>query len=54
MDNQTGLLPSITGWLQQPFNASGSALNWFLFVGFFLVVSLFWSRVLADLQRSAG
>ena len=51
MNSNGGLISNVNAWLAKPFNSQGSAMNWFLFVGFFMCVSLLWTRILADLQR---
>jgi hypothetical protein len=40
----------IQTWLQQPFDSSGSALNWVLFLGLIILAIGFWNLVLFDLS----
>lgn len=47
----TGLLGKVQGWLAQPFQSSGSALNWWLFVGLLFIAAFFWQVVLIDLAK---
>jgi hypothetical protein len=47
MDEQkSSIWGGVTSWIKQPFNTQGSALNWVLFFGLFLVAVWFWSHVL--------
>lgn len=39
---------NITGWFAHPFNTSGSALTWVLFVGILIIAVWFWTTVLHD------
>lgn len=45
----TGMFTSIAGWLKQPFNSGGSALNWVLFLGLVIIGAFFWNLVLIEL-----
>jgi hypothetical protein len=36
----------VTAWLKSPFNSSGSAFNWVLFVGLLLIAAWMWNTVL--------
>jgi hypothetical protein len=40
------MLNSFKAWWDQPFNAQGSAWNWFLFFGLIILISFAWTRVL--------
>ena len=42
----TGFVSGILGWAQHPFSASGSALNWVLFVGLLVIAAFLWNLVL--------
>jgi hypothetical protein len=46
-----GAVGSVTKWLQKPFNEDGSAVNWILFTGLIMCAVIFWTRVLAHIQR---
>jgi hypothetical protein len=48
--NNDGLIPSVINWFAHPFNSSGSALTWILFVGLLIVAAWFWQHVLLTLQ----
>jgi hypothetical protein len=48
-DSQHGVLGAIFGWLAHPFNTSGSALNWVLFLGLLVVAAWFWQHVLLSI-----
>lgn len=52
-DQQNGVLGAVFGWLAHPFNTSGSALNWVLFLGLLFVAAWFWHRVLAGILDEA-
>jgi hypothetical protein len=45
-EQQNGILGAVFGWLAHPFNTSGSAFNWVLFVGLLIVITWFWLRIL--------
>jgi hypothetical protein len=53
MDEQTGgsngLLKDVINWFAHPFNSSGSALNWVLWVGLLFVAAFFWNHVLLSI-----
>jgi hypothetical protein len=40
----------ILDWLAHPFNTTGSALNWVLFVGLLLIAAWFWNHVLMSIN----
>lgn len=46
----SGLVGSITQWMSEPFNASGSALNWILFVGLLIIAAWLWNTVLLSIK----
>jgi hypothetical protein len=46
-----GLVNSVMGWFQHPFMTSGSAFNWFLFVGLLIVISWLWHVILLKLTE---
>jgi hypothetical protein len=53
MTNQTqqdGLIGSVVNWFAHPFNSSGSALTWILFVGLLIVAAWMWNHVLLQIQ----
>ena len=37
---------SVKQWWAQPFNAQGSVVNWFLFLGLLIVLSIAWRTVI--------
>jgi hypothetical protein len=39
------------GWFQHPFTESGSAFNWFLFVGLLIVIGWMWHVILLKLTE---
>lgn len=45
-DEKKNLWDNISGWWAHPFNTQGSALNWVLFFGLFLVAVWFWTHTL--------
>lgn len=48
---KSGIMPSVLSWMAHPFNTSGSALNWVLFVGLLVVGAWFWQIVLLKVNR---
>lgn len=38
-------------WVHKPFDTSGNAYDWFLFVGFILVAIVLWSKVINSILR---
>jgi len=40
------MMSSFQGWLQQPFSASMSAAQWFLFFGLLIVIATMWHMIL--------
>lgn len=44
------LLQSVLSWWKKPFDNSGSAFNWVLFVGLLVAAAWFWNHVLLQLQ----
>jgi hypothetical protein len=47
---QDGLVGSTIGWFAHPFQSSGTALNWVLFVGLLVIAAWFWNHVLLQIQ----
>jgi hypothetical protein len=47
----SGFVGEIFHWLQQPFNSSGSAFNWILFVGLIAIAMFLWQTVLLQLRN---
>lgn len=47
----TDLVNSVMGWFQHPFTESGSAFNWFLFVGLLIVIGWMWHVILLKLTE---
>jgi hypothetical protein len=39
----------VKAWLAMPYDQNGTAFNWVLFIGFSVVVTFLWSRVLRKL-----
>ena len=50
-DGNNGLIHNVLGWFAHPFQTSGSALNWILFVGLLIVAAWFWNHVLLSIQE---
>lgn len=50
-DNSKGLISIVNGWLTHPFNSSGSALNWVLFVGLIIIAAFLWNLVLLEFAK---
>jgi hypothetical protein len=48
---QNGLVMDVINWFAHPFNTSGSAFNWILFVGLLVIAAWMWSRVLAGIMK---
>lgn len=46
---RNGLITDVIGWFAHPFQTSGSALNWVLFVGLLIVAVWFWNHVLLSI-----
>ena len=44
-----GLISDTLAWIKQPFSASGSALNWILFVGLLVIAAWMWNHVLMSI-----
>lgn len=36
----------IRQWWAQPFNAQGSVVNWFLFLGLIIIIIIAWNTIL--------
>jgi hypothetical protein len=51
VDNSRGLFGSVLNWFAHPFNTSGSAFNWVMFVGLLVVAAWFWQVVLLESMR---
>lgn len=47
--NQQGFLGNLVAWFQHPFNSTGSAFNWVLFVGLLVIAAFFWNLILIDI-----
>ena len=45
------LFADIRNWIRKPFDASGSAFNWLLFVGIIVIAVWLWSTVLAHIKE---
>lgn len=46
-----GIVGAVISWFSHPFNTSGSALNWILFVGLLICAAGLWAMVLHDLKE---
>jgi hypothetical protein len=46
MNNGNGVLTNVQNWVEHPFNSNGSALNWILFVGLFMIAGFLWHTVI--------
>lgn len=46
-----GLFGAVLDWMAHPFNTTGSAFNWVLFVGLMIVAIWFWQVILLDITR---
>lgn len=46
MEENKSLLGSFESWWKQPFNSSGSAMTWILFVGLLIIAAFLWQTVL--------
>ena len=46
-----GFLGQLLAWFAHPFNSTGSAFNWILFVGLLIVAIWFWQVILIDVTR---
>ena len=49
--NQPGFLGNILGWFAHPFQSTGSAWNWVLFIGLVIVAIWFWQWMLLHVTR---
>lgn len=47
----TTLIENVTEWAKRPFNSSGSALNWILFVGLLAIAAWWWSYILRQITE---
>ena len=47
---QNGLVGSTVNWFAHPFQSSGDALTWVLFVGLLIIAAWFWNHVLLQIQ----
>ena len=45
-----GLVGSVVNWFAHPFQTSGTALNWVLFVGLLFIAAWFWNHVLLQIN----
>lgn len=50
-DNNGSFLSHVLAWFSHPFNSQGSALNWVLFVGLFVIAVWFWNVVLLEITE---
>jgi hypothetical protein len=51
------MLTTLKNFWAQPFDSSGSVVNWALFIGLILVLILLWSRVIVmfeDIGEAVG
>jgi len=46
-----GLVTGILGWVKQPFQSGGSALNWVLFVGLLIIAAWMWNHILMTISN---
>lgn len=46
-----GLVDGVIGWVKQPFNPHGTALQWIGFLGLLIVAAWFWQVILLDLRE---
>lgn len=46
-----GFITDTITWASHPFQTSGSALNWVLFVGLLIVATWFWNHVLLQINQ---
>ena len=44
----TNIIDNVVSWFKQPFNTSGNAVNWVLFVGLVIIAAWMWSVILRD------
>ncbi len=42
-------LNDVKGWAKQPYREEGDLIDWFLFVGIWVVASILWVRVIRRL-----
>jgi hypothetical protein len=47
---QDGLIGSVVNWFAHPFNSTGNALTWVLFVGLLICAAWMWNHVLLQIQ----
>jgi hypothetical protein len=47
---QDGLVGSTLNWFAHPFNSSGNALTWVLFVGLLIIAAWGWNHILLQIQ----
>lgn len=50
---RNGLVGSVIDWFAHPFNSTGSALNWVLFVGLLIIAVWMWNHVLLKIEDVA-
>lgn len=46
-----GLIGSVVNWFAHPFNSSGSAVNWVLFVGLLILAAWWWNHILLTINQ---
>jgi hypothetical protein len=49
MDAVNAVGDSVKGFLKRPFREDGTALDWFLFLGLTIVISVLWGRIIKRL-----
>ena len=52
--NTATVTNSFLEWWSKPFNARGSATDWFLFTGLILVTIWLWTRILKEAGHVIG
>lgn len=50
-NEQAGFLGNVIGWFAHPFQSTGSAWNWVLFIGLVIVAIWFWQWMLLNVTR---
>lgn len=45
-----GLISRVNNWMAHPFNAQGTVLDWFLFLGVICIAAFLWSRVIREIE----
>jgi hypothetical protein len=52
MDNNSGLIAGVMQWWAKPFDPSGSALNWLLWVGILVIGWWLWNTVILMVEET--